>query len=385
MLKRKPDVKTSMLAHSEAKVLFYRGYIGRYLNILFNSPYCNKINIFDVFCGTGLYENGKKGSPLVTFDEIKKLKEKYPNNKTEIHFFINDGDQEKINNVIKNLKNHGNYCNLVVTNKNVEELFPDIINYLDNQESKHRAFLFIDPYGYKQIKKDILFKIMSNGKTEIILFLPVSHMLRFTSKALDCEEEQYIPLRNFIFSFFDDNHPVRNNKTLIKDYINHIKIALRFDEYFSTSYYLERDKANYYALFFMSNHIYGFEKILEVKWALDKEKGEGFDQLKSTEGQLSLFEDHFSRVSEENNYNKLKNLLIDYLKIRRNSKEIYKFVLENEYLPTHFNKVCKDLMENKIIEIMDCSNTVIDQFPSKAITYQNYKKSTSAIYYFKIK
>src|ERR1044071_2918736 len=70
MMKTTADAKRTMLLHSEAKVEFYKTYLQRYLHILYLAQTITEINIFDVFCGTGIYDNGKKGSPIVAFDAI---------------------------------------------------------------------------------------------------------------------------------------------------------------------------------------------------------------------------------------------------------------------------------------------------------------------------
>ena len=70
-MKAKNNVKNTLQIHSHAKVEFYQTYLERYLRILCLSPHINNINIYDVFCGMGIYEDGGKGSPIVAFDSIK--------------------------------------------------------------------------------------------------------------------------------------------------------------------------------------------------------------------------------------------------------------------------------------------------------------------------
>lgn len=59
------DAKKNLLKHSEAKVRLLGEYLKRYLNIISNDGYTEQIEIHDLFCGEGLYENGGEGSPLV--------------------------------------------------------------------------------------------------------------------------------------------------------------------------------------------------------------------------------------------------------------------------------------------------------------------------------
>lgn len=69
----KKNVKTNLLNHSEAKVKLLSEYLKRYLNIISNDGYTEKINIYDLFCGQGLYEDGGEGSPLVALRKVKVM------------------------------------------------------------------------------------------------------------------------------------------------------------------------------------------------------------------------------------------------------------------------------------------------------------------------
>jgi three-Cys-motif partner protein len=95
MSKTPVDAKRTMLLHSEAKVEFFKKYLQRYLRILYLAPSISEINIFDAFCGTGIYDNGKKGSPIVAFESIAEVRSEYDFDKT-ISLIVNDSAPEKI-------------------------------------------------------------------------------------------------------------------------------------------------------------------------------------------------------------------------------------------------------------------------------------------------
>lgn len=71
MTKRKSQLV--MLDHSKAKVLLLQKYLEKYLNIIANDGYTEKINVFDLFCGEGVYENEGEGSPLAILRTLKDL------------------------------------------------------------------------------------------------------------------------------------------------------------------------------------------------------------------------------------------------------------------------------------------------------------------------
>src|SRR5688572_4615190 len=69
------DVKKHLLDHSGIKVRLLGLYLSRYLAIISNAGYDERIRIYDLFCGEGLYENGGEGSPIVILRTLKELKE----------------------------------------------------------------------------------------------------------------------------------------------------------------------------------------------------------------------------------------------------------------------------------------------------------------------
>lgn len=235
MKKQKNDVKNTLQIHSQAKVEFYEKYLMRYLRILCLSKHIKQVNIYDVFCGMGIYEDGGKGSPVVAFDTIKKLHlENTLQTDTKIALIVNDKSHERVDCVKKYIeKNNSNYCSVHYYNHDIEAMFNLVQQSVSKTPSDTRNLIFIDPYGYKDIKKEILFNLMTNGKTEIILFLPISHMHRFTQKAIQDEEtSQYAPLRRFVNSFFPDNHRMIQEKVSIMEYIRYISEALKYQKKF---------------------------------------------------------------------------------------------------------------------------------------------------------
>ena len=194
-MKKQIDSKKTMLIHSEAKVEFFRKYLERYLRILYLAQGIDEINIFDVFCGTGIYDNDKKGSPIVAFDAIKNLRAEQGFDK-KINLIVNDGQKTKVSTVQNYIDNNNlNFCNVSYRNQPADLMFEEVINLIGKQSRNSRNLVFIDPYGYKEIEKAILQKLLENGRTEIILFLPISQMQRFTATALENELESYKPLR----------------------------------------------------------------------------------------------------------------------------------------------------------------------------------------------
>lgn len=375
----KKDPKNNLLIHSKAKVEFYKTYLEIYLRVLCLSKHIKKVNIYDMFCGMGIYENDEKGSPIVAYDAINSFfnewKEKTDTKITLVVNDISSQNVEKVKNYIESQPQE--FCNVRYFNEDIEKMFAVAQKEVGKTQSDARNIIFIDPYGYKNINKDMLFSLMENGKTEIILFLPISHMYRFTNVAIKDEEHkvQYVALRDFVNSFFpNENHPIRTNTVSnVMEYIHSITIALRDNNsYYSTSYYIERDKANHFALFFVSPHIFGFEKILEVKWQLDEQNGKGF---KIPEQQGNLFAEQIAEENKTNNAKRLEEILRNSLIEPKTNKELYEITLNNEYLPKHTVEILKKWQKiEKDFNVVDIQTDKPARKNSFYISYEHYKE-----------
>jgi len=373
---KEKDIKSTMQIHSQAKVEFYHKYLELYLVILYNTKYIQVINIYDVFCGMGLYTDGHKGSPIVAYDTIKKIFESNGKIK-KVHLFINDIDESRVYKVKEYIDKNNmqmQCCEVSCFHENADDFLIKICNKVTKTNSNSRNLIFIDPYGYKQIKKEIIYQLMQNHRTEIILFLPISHMYRFTQYAVANEDiSQYKPLSDFVKSFFSKDHPiVRNENITIIQYIDYIKGALSFDNlFYTTSYHIERNKNSYFALFFISPNLLGYEKNLEAKWALDTLDGNGFD----TPTEVGLFDEFFEKEAENKQSMRLTDLLMSFIKESpRTNIEIYKYVLDNEFLPKHANQVLSDLQNKKRIEVLEYGTTKEARKKSFYLSYQYSKE-----------
>ena len=374
---KKSNVKNTLQIHSQAKLEFYEKYLIRSLRILSLAQHIKRVNIYDVFCGAGIYDDGGKGSPIVAFDAIKELvsDQSFSNTNTRICLIINDKEQQKIERVkIYIDSNNQNFCDVRAYNEDVERMFSIVQQEVSNTATDTRNLIFIDPYGYKNIKKETLRQLMANGRTEIILFLPISHMHRFTQKAIQDEETaQYEPLRTFVNSFFSNDHKIVKEHLSVMEYIQSIAEALKYnDTFYTTSYYIERDVTNYFAMFFMSSHIFGFQKILEVKWQLDDENGRGF---KTPSVQKGLFDDHFAQETREENATKLESVLLKLLAEPKTNREIYEETLKHEFLPQHATEIFKMWQSsNPKFKVYDIKARKEARKGAFYISWENYKE-----------
>lgn len=181
-----------MLKHSKAKVDLYTNYLSVYLNILSRADFLDKIHIYDLMCGEGMYSDNSKGSPIVALEKIRD--HYYKNNKTcpNLEVWFNDRDRSEIEKDKYKIERVKEYCSKIFTPPNVKiyysyedysDIYKKVLNKINSLKNE-KLLLFIDPYGYKEIKPEHLKNFLHCGKTELILFLPIMYMYRFADKSL---------------------------------------------------------------------------------------------------------------------------------------------------------------------------------------------------------
>lgn len=382
MKKLKKKAKDIVLPHSQAKLDLYKSYLEKYFAILGLAKGIDKINLFDIFCGIGVYKDGNIGSPIIAVDCIKRNNELFDKNnwkKKSIYFLINDGQKGKVENV-KNILSGQKIENLKIDFFNVDanEMLDEVISKVQNASYNERNLVFIDPYGYSEIDKNKLFNILKTGYSEILLFLPVMQMYRFAETAMtDFEKKCYEDLRKFISDFIP-NFEKHDN---VFDFINALTLAFSFNgKFFSCAHYIERDKGNYYGVFFITSHIYGLERMLSVKWEKDQIHGQGF---RKPEKQTRLFETE--EKIEDQNYNLawLAKNIHDYLTSGplKNNLDLYEFVLRKNFLPKHANAILKDWQKEKQFVLDFESKTPLQRKNSFYLSFYEFKTNLPKVIY----
>lgn len=169
---------------------------------------------------------------------------------------------------------------------------------------------------------------------------------------------------------------MRKEHIPVMDYIHFITEALRDNRFFTTSYYIERNAATHFALFFVSPHIFGFEKILEVKWQLDDEAGRGFKIPKSQ----GLFDEQFAEEAKNKNAARLETILMQHLLESKTNKEIYEITLKNEFLPKHTTEIFEKWQTNNPkFKVYDLQSGKGARKKSFYISWTNYKEDADKV------
>lgn len=362
------ETQRYLLKHSEVKVQLLSLYMERYLNILFLSEYIDKVILFDLFCGEGIYENEGKGSPIILLEAINNLP-KHSNHQSEFDLYFNDIKPKKIEKLKNEITARGlkseRVNTLEITVNDYQKMLPFVVSKFLGFK-RIRGFVFIDPYGYKEIKFSHIKELLRPGTTEVLLFLPTQFMFRF--------EEKGTPqaLIDFISELIPKDEWPKSDTGI--EFIERLKQAFKEklgSDKFVDTFIITRDKNQFFCLFFFTSHIYGFDRMLDAKWKIDDEEGRGW---KYTSAQ-----DLFSEAERTPNTYKLEKGLREYLKNnKRTNAEVYEYTLHQGYLPQHTVELLKSFQEEGILELIPKDNMKIKK-GAFYINYPNYNKNPDRI------
>lgn len=363
----KKDSKIVMMPHSAAKVELYIKYLAVYLNIIERVQYIEKIFLFDLFAGEGIYEDGKKGSSVQSVETIKRHYFSNGNKTKDIMLILNDIGVSKIEKGKKKIDRVKEFIEKEFVPNNVKikyysidynDIVIQLIRHLNHMVNSQRALVFIDPWGYKDIHPEEIKLILMNGKTELLLFVPIYFMYRFANKVVTEGFEGGESLERFFQELFENNIPnTKNVYSFILDVKN------RFQQYLQMKYidtfFIKRDANSVFCLFFFTSNKVGYKKMIQTKWNIDKEQGKGF-KINDTG---DLFSESESTGFQEN--------LIRFILSGsgKTNMEISDYAYENGFLPTHAANIIRKLNKEGSIDII-----ALDSKEIKGLYLDNEKR-----------
>ena len=367
----KKETADSVQAHTEAKLQFYTKYLERYIQILLIAQGINKINIYDLYCGAGQYSDGNTGSALRAVDAIDRAQVQNTTGKA-INLHLNDLNEETVDSLKRILAERASPEQRFSISYSAIEAFDflnQIIPKLPKQDRHTRNLLFIDPYGYKDIDRDNLEKVLETGKTEIVLFLPIEQMYRFRNKTTDEEvDNSYVPLKHFIEQFGLDVGAITSEK----EFIAALESALSFQgKYLTASYSIRNHTGHHYGMFFITSNLLGLEKIIEVKWELDFQQGQGF----TGDNQLDFF-------LETDRLSDLRNAIVEKVSNgETNNLALYELTVRKGFRPKHANEVLRELCKEGILHTIDITTNKPARKGTFKLNYNEFKIGKPSILY----
>jgi hypothetical protein len=178
-------------------------------------------------------------------------------------------------------------------------------------------------------------------------------MHRFASSAIKTEFTGSEPLRNILTILRTHEEVVTKSQIAFIDWMKRA-LKIHLQKKWITTFTIEREKGNFFSLFFFTSNEKGFEKMLDAKWQLDEAQGRGFKIVQQPT--LPLFEEVEARQYDEQLYDFVKR------KGQVTNRDVYYFGLENEFLPKHSTEVLQKLKKDGKIECLKLDGTKAQGF-----------------------
>lgn len=355
--------QTDLLEHSKAKVRLLESYLKEYLPVISNDGYTEDIHFFDMFCGEGIYPNGGEGSPIVIGRMLGDLcRGRAGKWIPKLHFTWNDIDRSKVDQVGNQLNASpvAQYANVSLKPSNLKysEIFQVAAKCIKGLSPKQKAFLFIDPYGYKDVKPQHIRELLEGGRSELLLFQPTQHLFRFSEKG------RPPALTDFMLEM--NNGEEWPSGLSVIDYIRYTTHLFRSylgDKFFVDTFIIQKEAPKaVFCLFFFSPHIRGFEKMLNAKWKMDSDNGQGWHYQDTMVG-FDLF--------EQAHTNPLELYLEREMESRSSlsNGELYEMVLRQGFLPKHANEILSGWQKSGRVQV--CPMTRKGAF---YLSYRDFKE-----------
>jgi three-Cys-motif partner protein len=131
-----------------------------------------KICYVDLYCGQGVYEDGKESTPMLIMKSILSDPELYQHTMT----FFNDKNSDVLDKLKNNFETLDNYNKLRYTPKySAEEVDADIVHALNTGVP---SLIVLDPFGYKGVTLELIKGTTRDFGNDLILFFNLNSIVR---------------------------------------------------------------------------------------------------------------------------------------------------------------------------------------------------------------
>jgi len=354
-------VKTPLDPHSEAKIQLLKAYLEAYLAVVGHDGFTERVFLADLFCGPGMYEGDKAGSP-VEIGRMLAAIHKNHGGAPRTDFLFNDVEPKNtadVESYLRPLALAHPKMKLIPSSKDAATLIPDLLAEQADNRLKSKRFYFVDPFGYSQVGLTGILSLIQSPGTELLLFQPSSFMFRFSERGTP------EPLAGFMQEL-SGGAPWPKGLNIM-GYIQHTKRLFRerLKDHFVDTFTIQKDPQTVFCLFFFTGHIRGFEKMLEAKWRFNGETGHGW-HYSSASGAGDLFSTPTpqTQILEK----ALSGLLGGGA---ATNAEIYRETLEQGFLPKHAKEVLSAWQKEGKIRVEPSPS----RFGVFYLGYENHEKN----------
>ncbi len=187
--RRMDSVTWPIEPHTLAKHDLLRRYLGDWFPIMYKRN--KRIIYLDAFAGPGVYAGGEPGSPLIALETLITHKSFPKMSETEFGFVFIEKDKSKCQRLEQEIEtfwlkqgiDKPSNIEIDVINDEFMNIAQDVLNKIEPKGATLApAFAFIDPFGWSDIRFDLMMQIVSFDKWEILFTFMVEHISRFLNK-----------------------------------------------------------------------------------------------------------------------------------------------------------------------------------------------------------
>lgn len=370
------------------KLEIFSGYIREWLPVFLSQwkrwQQPQQVNIYDFFAGAGTDEQGNPGSPLLIIQEIKEFCRTHADVRaSEIHpsILFNDNRQSHIDLLQKNIEEMRcpeSCCKIRYTVKSFQDALNDELPEMKNNDTA--CLVIMDQFGVSEISADVLAKLDQCSKTDFMFFITSSFVKRFS-------EQKGIKER---FNLKDCSY--HNVHRAVCDYYK--SLLPQGSIYHLAPFSIRKKTGNIYGIIFGSHHLYGLEKFLKVCWNKDTVTGEANydidDDGATRVGQMDLFgNDKIKKIDKFEtdliSFIKNGNLLSIFSEKKLitpvTNRDIYRFSLENGFMPQAATGILLRLNQTGNIEISDARRQSLSRIRSLYLSHKYLRDDTKILYF----
>ena len=324
--------------HTIAKHQILRKYWQAWLPIM--SRWNGRVLYIDGFAGPGQYSGGEPGSPIIALDEA--IGHNAPINSEVVFMFIEDDKErcEFLEDLLAEKPIPTNFRHQVLNSK-FDETITEVLDQID-ATNRHLAptFALIDPFGYSHTPFEIIRRLLSNRRCEVLITFMYQFINRFASDPSQSDHLDKLYGTDAWRAVLNTDVPSERLAIL------HGVYKEQLEEHGGAKYVLpfkmeDAGGRTEYFLFFCTNNLTGLSKMKDAMYRVDPSGSFSYSYADNTE-QLRLF-------SREPDFRLLRNeILNEFMGKEARVEEIEEYVLaRTSFLASHYKKQVLDPLERQ--------------------------------------
>lgn len=330
--------------HTVAKHEILRRYLQAYYPKLASTR--GRIVFVDGFAGPGEYEGGEPGSPIIALDSLIEHSYFPKMSGCEFLFLFIEADRahfEMLERTVAGRHFHPNVKPRVRCGT-FEEHMAQVLDSLGEKQMAP-AFVMVDPFGVKGLPLNLLRRLASFPKTELLITFIYESMSRFLGS------DNFKPHLDKLFGTSEWRRAMNLHGDRRKEFLSDLyarqlgSIGMEYVRLFEMK---DAGNRTEYFLAFATHHTEGLRVMKEAMWKVDQATGGMFSDFTApSQEQAKLFEG-------EPDYAHLRWLIMDRFAKRADVpvSEIDEFVLvETAFRETHGRDVLREARRNRLVTV----------------------------------